>query len=259
VPAQSNATALPDIISQPKAGGSAVNFEGLGAAGIAVSSALAASIYGGWDVYSRVERSPAMGEVRCDTPNVLVHSPQRADALIACEGARDATAFLASQGFEVTGNVAVDVVGALPADASPSAAGCYLAAEKRAVVLAYSEFSGYGTWFEVAIDPALYRSLVAHEVAHSIAANNFTLASPAVQAHEYIAYVTMFATMSPALRDRVLSKYPGNGFEDDAQMNATIYLFDPMRFGVQAYRHFLKQTSGREYLQAVLAGNALAE
>lgn len=147
----------------------------------------------------------------------------------------------------------------LPPEASPSAAGCYLHAENRAVVLAYSAFTKYGTWFDVAIDRSLYRSLVAHEVAHSIAAANFSMPSAAIQAHEYLAYVTMFATMAPAQRERVLAQYPLAGFEDDEKMSAMIYLFDPMRFGVRAYRHFLERTNGREYLHSVLAGNALTE
>jgi hypothetical protein len=195
----------------------------------------------------------------CDVPNVVVRSAYRSDASVACEGARDAEVFLASQGLKVGRPISIDVVEVLPPDASPTAAGCYLHAENRVVVLSYSAFAKHGTWFDVEIHPSLYRSLVAHEVAHSIAAANFGMDSPAVQAHEYIAYVTMFGTMAPAQRDLVLAQYPGDGFEHEGQISTTIYLFDPMRFGVQAYRHFLRQTSGREYLRAVLAGDALAE
>jgi hypothetical protein len=107
------------------------------------------------------------------------------------------------------------------------------------------------------MEPALYRSLVAHEVAHAVAAANFEITNPAIQAHEYIAYVTMFATMAPTLRERLLARYPGGGYEDDGQMSSTILLFDPMRFGAQAYRHYLE--SGSAYLHAVVAGRALVE
>lgn len=225
----------------------------------AVTCVLATAIPRDGSMPPQLEQSPAAVEVRCDTPNVVVHSSHRSDASIVCGGARDAMTFLASQALQVDGPVSIDVVEVLPSEASESAAGCYLTPKNRAVVLAYSEFRKRGTWFGIAIDPGLYRSLVAHEVAHSIAAANFEIARPAVQAHEYIAYVTMFATMAPAQRERVLSNYAGSGFENDAQMSSTIYLFDPMRFGVQAYRHFLGRASGRDYLHAVLAGNALVE
>jgi hypothetical protein len=224
----------------------------------AMSCLLPATICGAGEVYARGEgRAEAVG-VRCATPpNAMLHAARRKDALMACHGARDATAFLASQGLEIRGPMTIDVVSKLPTVASDSAAGCYV--ENRAVVLTYSEFSKQGTWFEIRVDRALYRSLVAHEVAHAIAATNFSMPSPTIQAHEYIAYVTMLATMAPAQRERVLSKYPGQGFDDDVQMSATIYLFDPMRFAVQSYRHYLKQTSGRAYLHALLSGDALAE
>jgi hypothetical protein len=236
-----------------------MTLEQLGAAGTFFGCALGAAISVGVVPSTPVDGSRLFNEVICEVPNVVVHSPNRPDALVACEGARDATAFLASQGLDVRGKVSIDVVQVLPPEASPSAAGYYLHAQNRVVVLAYSAFRKFGTWFDVAIDPSLYRSLVAHEVAHAIAASNFGMLTPAIQAHEYIAYVTMFATMAPAQRERVLAQYPGDAFEDDTKMSATIYLFDPMRFGVRAYRHFLHRTDGREYLHAVLAGRALTE
>jgi len=36
-------------------------------------------------------------------------------------------------------------------------------------------------------------------------------------------------------------------------------MLDPMRFGAQAYRHFLKLANGREYLHAILSGKVLIE
>lgn len=42
-------------------------------------------------------------------------------------------------------------------------------------------------------------------------------------------------------------------------MPATLYMLDPVRFGAQAYRHYLKPGNGREFLHAILAGKALVE
>ena len=109
------------------------------------------------------------------------------------------------------------------------------------------------------MEGSLYRSLAAHEVAHAISDCNFKLARPTIQAKEYLAYVTMFATMAPAVRARILRKSPGHGYEGDWQMSTPIYMADPMRFGVQAYRHFLKPDNGRSYLHAILAGKVMIE
>jgi hypothetical protein len=65
--------------------------------------------------------------------------------------------------------------------------------------------------------------------------------------------------MEPALRERILSHFQGDAFEDDWQMGTTVYMFDCMAFGVRAYRHFLKLADGGAYLQAILDGRALAE
>ena len=198
-------------------------------------------------------------ESRCSGQNVVVRSPVNADALIACEGARDAIEFLASQGLDAPNDVAIKIVMKLPPVECSFAAGCYLELERRMLILVYSEFKKYKTWFGVPIDRTLYRSLVSHEVAHVVADFNFKILTPSIQAKEYIAYITQFSVMGPILRGRVLSQYPCEAFEGDWQMSTTIYMFDCMRFGVRAYLHFMNLADRREYLQSILNGKTLVE
>jgi hypothetical protein len=198
-------------------------------------------------------------QIRCGGQNVVVRAQDRTDALLACEGARDAVQFLTSQGLDATAEIAIEMVPSLPRAVSVSAAGCYLEPQRLAMVLCYSEFRRLGTWFGIPVDRSLHRSLVAHEVAHCVAGCNFRIAAPAIQAKEYIAYITQFASMEPALRERILSHFQGAAFEGDWQMGTTIYMFDCMAFGVRAYRHFLKLADGSAYLQAILDGRTLAE
>ena len=201
----------------------------------------------------------AADEIRCNDVNIMVRFIDLGDALIACEGARDAIEFLASQGLDVTGDIAIEIVMQLPAFVGVSAAGCYLASEHRALILVYSEFRKFKTWFGIPIDHSLYRSLVSHEVAHMVVDYNFKIPKPSIPAKEYIAYVTQFSTMRPALLRRVLSNFPRGAFENDWQMSTIIYAFDCMSFGAGAYKHFQKQASGRGYLHAILTGKALIE
>jgi hypothetical protein len=198
-------------------------------------------------------------EIRCSDLNVVVHSPVHADALIACEGARDAIGFLASQGLVVSIDITIELLDRLPTVVSPSAAGCYLESERRALTLVYSQFRKFNTWFGIPIDRSLYRSIVSHEVAHLVAGYNFRIPKPSIQAKEYIAYITQFSTMEPVLRELVLARFPIEGFEGDWQMKSTIYMLDCMYFGVRAYRHFLKPGNGCDYLHKVLTGKALVE
>ncbi|HSN79904.1 MAG TPA: DUF6639 family protein [Rhodoferax sp.] len=206
-------------------------------------------------------------EVTCATKDNPVHSCDPADVKLACEGANDAIYFLAKQGLNMVRRVLIVITPQLPPAGTATTGGLYLDSPEvchgdtaQAVhLLTYSEFKKFKNWFHVPIEAALYRSLAAHEVAHAISDCNFKITRPTIQAKEYMAYVTMFATMAPAARARILRKSPGRGYEGDWQMGATIYMADPMRFGVQAYRHFLKPGNGRLYLHAILAGEVMIE
>ena len=198
-------------------------------------------------------------EIRCSTPNVVVRSSEQSDALIACDAAREAIKFLSSQGMDVSGDIAIELLKKLPPVECSSAAGCYIELERRALILVYSEFIKFKNWFDVPIDRALYRSLVSHEVAHLVADLNFKIPKPSIQAKEYIAYITQFSIMEPLQRERVLTQYPCEAFEGDWEMSTTIYMFDCMRFGVRAYLHFLNLANRRDYLQSILNGKTLVE
>lgn len=205
------------------------------------------------------EAEMLLKEIKCNGQNVVIHSPDHEDALIACEGAQDAIDFLASQGLDVTNDIEIEILTNLPAVVSSTAAGCYLEPQQKVLLLVYSEFRKFETWFGIPIDRSLYRSLVSHEVAHAVADSNFMIHNPSIQAKEYIAYVTQFTTMEPALREQILSQFPNEGFESDCQMNSTIYLYDCMSFGIRTYLHFLELADGRDYLHAILNGEALIE
>jgi len=196
-------------------------------------------------------------EIKCSSQNVVVRSPVHSDAWIACEGARDAIEFLESYGLDIPGDIEIELRTRLPAGISSSAAGCCIRSEFRVLILVYSEFKKFETWFGVPIGSSLYRSVVSHEVAHVVADFNFTISEPSIQAQEYIAYITQFLTMEPELRDRVLADFSGKAFEGDWQMSKTIYMFDPMGFGIRAYLHFLNLIERNEYLHSILNGEAL--
>ena len=176
----------------------------------------------------------------------------------ACSGAAGALAFFASLGFSTDDPIVVEIVSKLPKNLGPTAVGCYLEQADRVLILPYSEFAKHQTWFHVAIDRNLYRILAAHEVAHALADCHFAIPNPSIQAKEYIAYVATFCAMNPETRRRVLRATPGTGFDSEMKINTVLYLFDPMRFGAEAYRHYRKAGNGPDFLRAVLAGESLA-
>lgn len=229
------------------------------AAARALACLLAAASGVGWGADPGDADSARAREVRCEVRTVWVRASDPADAKLACEGAADAIGFLAAQGLDVSGDVAIHVVQRLPAVAGASAAGCYLDSERRVVVLNFAEFARLKTWLNLPADARMYRSLATHEVAHALGACNFKVRAPSIQAKEYIAYVTQLETMEPALRKQIMSNFKCKAFEVDWQMSSTIYMFDCMGFGVRAYLHFQNLANRREYLQSILNGKALVE
>ena len=194
-------------------------------------------------------------EHRCEIPNAQILGDDPQSATLACDGAKRATTFLRAQGLDVSADIRIRLIAQL---ANENAAGHLVASSREALVLNYAEFLKLGEWLRVPVNAEIYRALVAHEVAHVVAAHNFRIRRPRVEAHEYIAYVTAFATLDKAQRERVLDQFSGDGFDTEQQMNTTIYLCDPMRFGAEAYRHFVKKGRAADYFRLILSGRVLA-
>lgn len=176
-----------------------------------------------------------------------------------CAGARRALAFFVEHGLGLGEPVTLEVVAQLPAPAPSSAAGIFLAGNRHIYMLSFNAFRKFGTWFKLPIDRDLYQSLATHEVAHAITDANFQMPKPGIHAKGYLAYVALFATMTSTLRDRILRSISGQGFEDEDRISFIVYMFDPMFFGAQSYRHYLRPENGGAFLRSVLAGTALRD
>lgn len=181
----------------------------------------------------------------------------RRDAQHACQGAADAISFLDGKGLDTSDEIRIRIVERLPSGVEHDALGCYVHPERRVYVLTLREFQLRGEFFGVPASPVLYRSLISHEVAHAIASCNFAIPRPTLAAQEYIAFVTMYATMPQAVRDQMLEAFAEDGFDTEHQISGTMYLIAPQWFGAQSYRHYLKLGNGMLFLRKILAGDAL--
>ncbi len=193
----------------------------------------------------------------CPDGTAAVQDADAADFADVCAGVSGALGFLAVHGIRPTEPVKIRVTAAIPEEAGPTAAGCYLEHKRHVYVVPYRVFRKNKTWFGVNIGRELYRSLAAHEAAHAVAACHFRVPLPSIQAKEYVAYVAMFASMSPELRRQALRATRAQGFESLDRFTPLLYMFDPMRFGAEAYRHFFSTGNRTELLQEILAGKVL--
>ena len=139
-----------------------------------------------------------------------------------------------------------------------SVAGRYDFKTRSAYLAPFSDLKERGTPFDLPVNDILYQSIATHEIAHAIIAENFAISSPSVKAREYLAYVTMFATMPVASRQQLFEKEPATAFGSETDINTFLYLFDPIRFGQRAYKHFSKLSDPSAFIRRILAGQALA-
>jgi hypothetical protein len=196
--------------------------------------------------------------LRCPATAITVRAPVREDARVICEAAAVAIGFLAGQGLRTSVAFELAVVGTLRPPIGATAFGGYLRTENRAYLLASSRVAAHGMVFGLPYDRTLYRALAVHEIAHAVAAANFGIPQPSVEAEEYIAYVAMLATMPDPQRRQILER-SGATLQSGLELNAAVYLLDPFRFGILAYLHFTGPDGGKAFLRDVLAGRALTE
>jgi len=189
----------------------------------------------------------------CPGTDISVSHSDAADADSACQAAAYSIAFLESNGYTRGGGFEMQIVDRLPPENIPHSLGSLDHRNRQIRVLSFAEVSrGQKSILGLPADRELYRSLIAHEVAHLIALRNFSFDRPTMVAQEYIAGVTQIATLPSELRQVILTLYPGDGFRSTAAINLTLFLFDPHFFAVQAYRHFSRPENGATFLRALL-------
>lgn len=194
-----------------------------------------------------------------DWPVNVYGAKSEVEAELACSGAADAVEFLLLAGLYLPPVIRVDLVDALPSYLAPSGVGCYEVTTQRVVMLRLERFLLLSSWFGVPIRSELFRSAVAHEVAHALVGCHLGDRRLPLAAHEYLAYVTMFATMHVATRDEILAVNPGGGFERAGHINDLVYAIAPELFGVECYRHWVQQPDGAGFLRRVLAGEIVSD
>lgn len=204
-------------------------------------------------------RSATVTTLACASTTVTIRSPDVHDAEALCRGALAATDFFRSLGQSTDTPLALDVVDRLPPAVDGLAVGCFSRIDRRAYVLTYEAFSARGTWLGLPISRELYESVAAHEVAHALTACTAAAYPLSAQATEYIAFVAMFGTMHAPSRDAVLALHPDADFTSDWDITDLAYGLDPIRFGVGAHRHFLRESDPAAFLRSILAGAVLGQ
>jgi hypothetical protein len=202
---------------------------------------------------------PEVSSQRClGAASIVVWGADASDGVVVCEGARRAIEFLGKVGLSAPPSTPIEVVETLPGDLGGRAVACYLRT-KKILILSYSAFESGGQWFRIPVDRELYRSAAAHEMAHAMVSCHTELSALPVSAHEYVAYVVMFATMEASLRKRLLAQFPGKGFSNTLQINDLSHMVNPNQFAVDSWHDYQKRPDRDVWLLEVIAGHVVPE
>lgn len=199
----------------------------------------------------------AAERISCSGVPAAVTFDDASDTEAACRGAGDAFVFLQSNGLTVGAAVEIHIVSTVPAGMADDVFGCFDKASDRAYILTYatcSEAVAEKGFLGGPLTPALYRGLVAHEVAHVVADRNFTIENPSYVAHEYIAYVTQFAVLPAAVRQRILGRIRPRGTVTTSEINSFVLMMSPDVFAANAYLHYSRPENGTAFIQNLLRG-----
>ncbi|MCB1381388.1 MAG: hypothetical protein KDJ73_00320 [Notoacmeibacter sp.] len=200
--------------------------------------------------------APALAANQCDNADVVVSADPGTDIGPICEAARKAIDFLAGIGVPQMKPVVITIRETIPARHAGSV-GCYDNVTAQVYVKgidACRTQPGSTGMFGLEMDEEIYASVVAHEVAHAISAQNFRYEKPPVAAWEYIAGVAQFSVMEAGTRDRILENTRNIGFDSIHQINGQLYFMVPAVFLASSYLHFHTPEGGPEFVKAILAG-----
>lgn len=204
---------------------------------------------------SRKSAVAAQEAVFCGRAHVVLEAGGAVDLRLACEAVDDAVAFLIGHGLDSGQPVSLKIVDTLPSRHEFAALGQFdtRTGEIRVLSLSHSlQACADNPPFGVPMSSEIHRSFIVHEVIHAVThiAGSGALANPLKM--EYVAYVGQFASMSPDVRERLISISGAESFVKDEEISIDVYLLDPSLFGVRSWLHFHRAKDGSALLRRAL-------
>jgi len=194
--------------------------------------------------------------VRCASADFTVFNAGPGDLETVCGAVSDVVAFMSAHGIEVKRPTTIRVVPRLAEAQVTSTLGTFNGRTSHIEILTYEASRTVHPDkppFGMEMNPAIYRSFIAHEVAHAIAHPNF-VRRPLIAPHEYIAFTVQLATMPEELRRQVLETVRTDAFEHAWQASDVLMMLDPQRFAVKSYLHFTASPDPAAVFQQLLTG-----
>ena len=182
---------------------------------------------------------------------------QRGSAAVVCRAAEQVSSVLDACGLGMAARIPVYVVQDLPAECPAHALGYFDARDATVTIPDYAAcvaLAGPEGRFGMPVTPALYESLIAHELVHAIVSQHQGESAMGRAGQEYLAYAIQLVTMPPSLRARILARYPQANPVLLGELSETYLDLAPGRFAVKSYLNFVAQKDRCALIEDLMEG-----
>jgi hypothetical protein len=195
--------------------------------------------------------SNAVGEMVCGDLPVTAVGWTREDALQVCSAVQESLGWLRAMELTLSERVTVCPLDDQGAIADTHRLGRYDARTKEIQILPFDTAFKASVEelpaFRVPMTRDLWRSYIAHEMAHAVADAYFASGVSHLTAGEYIAGVVQLMVLPDRAREEVLENYREvAGWESASEVSAQYYLMAPGAFAIKSYRHFTALTPSEQ-------------
>jgi hypothetical protein len=190
----------------------------------------------------------------CTDSLVAFESEGPGDFRCVCASAKAAVDFLSSMGLETSKCITLRLVEHIPFSQDHIFIGAYSPISQEVTLLTYQKavelFEMIRPIPGIDLSEELWCSYAAHELAHVISSQYL---NPEIKDHtagEYISAVTQLTVLPAGIRQKIFNKYKDvTAYQSRAEMSELYFLFDPNKFAVKCYLHFIAQENPKEFIE----------
>lgn len=193
----------------------------------------------------------------CPGTTVIVQSGEPRNVADVCRAATMATDLLSRCGIVRNTTLRISLIDKVRHPCGAAVLGQYLSKEDRIELTTYKGCLATlqpDNVYRKLPQREVWRSLAVHEIAHGIVSSVVRGKNLASVAHEYVAYVIQISSLSAGSRRKLLEAMPGAVPPNTTSFTELYHAIYPLRFGVNAYRHYSAMRDGCVFLNQVLGG-----
>jgi hypothetical protein len=188
--------------------------------------------------------------------DIEVSATTRRERELVCAGAHQALDLLALCGIRPRETIDIRIRPEVRHPLAGLIFGYYDLGERRITIASLDGLPALmdGTPYAGLPPTDFYKSLVVHEVVHSVMHQNLGAGVHTQASYEYPAYALQIASLPGAAREQFMKAFESERLERPIPLNDTILSFAPYLFAARAYNHFITSADGCLLLREALKG-----